>query len=161
MDIDRLEGRELDMLIAEKVMGFQRVEKPYIEEDVDGQVYRGIDVDWFTPEGRWIADPETNTDKIPPYSTYIDAAWEVVERVNEYAEQTHDREPIDWDNLLFQLQLVKWGDSWCAAFDAPRTEHEDDWYALKDFGGEGNQQYAARAETAPLAICRAALKAVK
>lgn len=56
-------GRELDALVAEKVMGYKRLEPT---------------LDW--PE-RWLCD-DRKLGGIPAYSTDIAAAWEVVEKLS-------------------------------------------------------------------------------
>lgn len=69
-------GREIDILIAEQVMGWQleideaklnRLNK-YFSRD-EGRNW------WRKPEGGWYSDP-------PSYSSDIAAAWQVVNRMN-------------------------------------------------------------------------------
>lgn len=98
-------GRELDALIAEKVMGW----KP--PEFIDG----------VSLERRWKND-RGEFDSLPRYSTDIAAAWEVVEKIG--------------------LIIGKNGPVWDA---------QDLWDL---------PVYFASADTAPHAICLAALKAV-
>lgn len=107
MNIDELQaGRELDALIAEKVMewtqcGFDEI----------GQEWTGI------PEG---GQPGYHS-VIPSYTTNIAAAWQVVEKLGmQCGFSIHEKEPFAMHN---GISLV--------------------------------------AETVPLAICRAALKAVQ
>ena len=109
MNVDKLEaGRELDALIAEKVMGYECV---CDEEPVDCPIHNKADL--YT---------------LRPYSTDIAAAWGVVEKL--------------------RLFVMPWGlDEWCAA------NQRDERLAFSDILESG--------ETAPLAICRAALKAKK
>ncbi len=105
-------GRELDALIAERVMDF--LKRP------DGY-YKGPD--WFyslEPEYGNMNGPKL----IPSYSTSIEAAWEVVKRMLS-------------KNNIFQLKKI--GVDWEADF-APHNDYGD---------------------TAPHAICLAALKAVE
>jgi hypothetical protein len=120
MDIDTMEaGRELDALIAEEVMGFavsmDGCDKPRIEEIINGR---------------------SRYDVLPPYSTSISAAWEVVEKIKS-------------------MGLAVWlgfeGGRWQAIFGI-----ENKYVVLPEAGGD----YEALAPTAPLAICRAALRAV-
>lgn len=61
-------GRELDALIAEKVMGWERLEKI------------------LHPPGPYEMNAWGNM--IPHYSTDIDAAWEVVEKMHSMRLQT-------------------------------------------------------------------------
>jgi len=104
-------GRELDALVAEKVMGFW-----------DVQMYEGK-----------LVHGENNTNgwpmQTPCYSTEIAAAWEVVEKVGRATE-------IRWHPKAEQRVVVMIG-----VYDTP--------------GG------VAEAETLPLAICLAALEAVR
>ena len=102
-------GRELDALVAEKVMGLAA-----------------------------------------PYSTDIAAAWLVVEhmhaRLDPAAQGAHQ--------LLTLMCVGHYRDCWAASFDFELT---DDWHEADRIGA---YPFAARAETAPLAICLAALRTV-
>lgn len=102
-------GRELDALVAEKVMGWKSVEHRF--ED---------------PFHRWdgIA-PEHGSHRftVPDFSTDIAAAWEVVEKLND---------------LILERDVTAEGTRYNVVIDGIET-----W-----------------AETAPHAICLAALKAV-
>lgn len=125
-------GRELDALVAEKVMGegvpdgYERVGDHWEKEepifDDDGAYTRS----WQIVE--WPA----------LYSTHIAGAWQVVERLAE---------KWDWEigfaNLTEELAGMKRG-----------------WYALLVTAEDYCGQPVAYGETAPLAICLAALKAV-
>jgi hypothetical protein len=110
-------GRELDALVAEKVMG-----------------YPGAAV------GGW-----SNPHVTPlPYSTDIDAAWSVVEHMAR-------------DGFAFSLWRSDGnGSRSLAGFNCPLGPCEkhgnpyDNWHGSRDI----------RADTVPLAICRAALEAV-
>lgn len=111
--VTRDAGRELDALVAEKVMGW----KPCVTQDHPGWVY---------------FDSGAGGGKIAPaFSTDIAAAWEVVEKLSpRYAIRIlNDATP---------------GPSWCC-----EMAH-----------GYGND-IEVEAETAPLAICRAALEAIE
>ena len=104
-------GREMNELIAEKIMGWIKY-NPNIstEYNFDG---------WFIkcPDGLGLC---VESDDWSP-STDMTAAWQVVEKMD----------------MPFYL------------------ERKDDWFAM--FGDE--LDYSANADTAPLAICRAALLA--
>lgn len=110
-------GRELDALIAEKVMGFETVNfkssDPHeiiVTKDAEGNMRMAV----------------------PFYSTDIAAAWEVVEKLRDtWAIELHGRDGA-WSCL------VEEGDEVTAHFIA-----------------------IAEADTAPLAICLAALKVVE
>lgn len=98
-------GRELDALVAEKVMGLKV---------------------WQQGRSRFY---ETNTsvyNAVPPYSTSTEAAWQVVEKINLFSEY-----------VLYRLN----SGSWVVCEPGPIIEF-------------------ARGETAPHAICLAALAAV-
>lgn len=129
MSIDEMPaGRELDALVAEKVMGFVRVADD--TSDYHG-VRHGTEV--LLPPGETLHSLREWLPRSGPiafgyfvtqrYSTDIAAAWQVVERM---------RNP--------DFRLNKDGDWGCS------------------FGGE--LRFVGLAPTAPLAICRAALKAV-
>ena len=115
-------GRELDAIVAGKVMGCT------VANDESG---------W--PHCR--CKPRTHETLflgIPRYSTHIAAAWQVVETMCE-----RDQRP----------DLVHNGDAWIVSVTGPKGD-----------GAEGLLSsmyvYRAKADTAPLAICLAALKAV-
>ena len=76
-------GRELDALVAEKVMGMVD-NRP---SGRSGEMW-GI-MDWYAPgEPVWVGD-------FPLYSTDISAAWEVVEKMREkgFYLDTNNRQP--------------------------------------------------------------------
>jgi len=117
-------GRELDVLLAEKIMGWT--------------VHHA-------KEGGWGAPPANVrlgaiSEYIPAYSTDIAAAWEAVEKIGRRVASK--RCVVDF--------ILEWDHSencWCAgwayySYDGPQYE------------------FAGKAETAPLAICLAALDAV-
>lgn len=107
-------GRELDALVAEKVMG---IKLP------TALIYRPCDV----------PDPKVLDDIIlPHFSTDIAAAWEVVEKMKS-----------------FQLNLSN-GNGYWACFFKDNTKNGE-WSCPTTITYES-------AETAPLAICLAALK---
>lgn len=117
---DHQAGLELDALIAEKVMGYERW-----EEDL------------------WVATSDGFADELPHFSTDIAAAWEVVEKMR--VQGVH-------------LGVAPWG--------------KDEWEAFEkmDHLNEARQWVSSRGDdcvhvfgvdTAPLAICRAALAAVE
>jgi hypothetical protein len=99
-------GRELDALVAEKIMGW-KVE------------YGELGHEHFTENGE--------IKFLPFYSTNISDAWEVVEKFDDIS--------VSKDKKEFLCEIVV-------------------------FNGNIGRVYEAYAETAPLAICLAALKAV-
>jgi hypothetical protein len=64
-------GRELDALVAEKVIGLKPFQKRWVQGIHSGYVQAWLDSD----------DKEIYPYTLPEYSTSIDAAWEVVERI--------------------------------------------------------------------------------
>jgi hypothetical protein len=112
-------GRELDTLIAEKVMDMESAgDDPMLQWGINGPM--------------WKARSGYHWDRLPAFSTDIAAAWQVVEKLGGH------------------LDIIHWADSdtWQVNFGSrdgrrPYTMPQDDW-----------------GETAPLAICRAALAAV-
>lgn len=104
-------GRELDALVAEKVMGYPG----------DGNV-------WY------VTGDYANPDSIPEYSTDIAAAWEVVEKMKH--------------------------SSW--SFSIRSSDDCEAEFSLNDgkFLQNADTVGMGRGDTAPYAICLAALKAV-
>lgn len=122
-------GRELDALVAERVMGWTRPPR--------GRVT------WTAPEGYG-----TSFGAVPRYSTDIAAAWLVVEQT---AALVVERDDYTFNHLtLCQLGIQA---GWAASYDTIIDDYE--WH-------EHVERYprSARSETAPLAICRAALRAL-
>lgn len=118
MNIDKMEaGRELDALVAEKVMGW----------NVCGTADN---------DRAGIAPGQTaSAVRIPPYSTDIAAAWEVVERIIEIEKAKKTYLPV------FSVQMAP--DGFSAVLQV----------------GMGCEIVVENSSTASLAICRAALKA--
>ena len=127
MNIDEMEaGRELDALVAEKVMGFYWRD---VNEHQRALCPPGID-DFF--EILWGEDLDKY---VPDYSTDITAAWLVVEKHPHYFILSRTN---DWRGPGMLGDPKKW----VCRFYAP-------------------ERFKVVADTAPLAICRAALKAVQ
>lgn len=115
-------GRELDALVAERVMGLTS----FKHDGYDGECAK-CGFEWDPHRG----GPGTACPIPDPYSTDIAAAWEVVEKL-------------------------------CASGKGFTLEHPGFSPGTPDihvFASFGMSPYMV-AETAPLAICRAALKAV-
>jgi hypothetical protein len=113
-------GREMDALVAEKVMGYRWLKVNGIKALFPPDL-KPSDVDWFPEDDpldlvRW------------PYSTDIAAAWEVVEHNHDVSVEHRAMSSTPWA-VTFQ-------------------RHMD------------GTEFTGFADTAPLAICRAALKAV-
>ena len=94
--------------------------------------------------------PNNNMDLLPDYSGEMSPAWSVAERINKMIFDEQLELGRDYNNLT--LECVGYTTGYAASFDCI-IDHE--WY--EDIT---NYDYAARGETAPLAICRAALLAV-
>jgi hypothetical protein len=62
-------GRDLDVLVATKVMGWVRLDD-------------GVDPHTSEPFERWRRSDGSKYSGIPSYSTSIEAAWEVVEKLH-------------------------------------------------------------------------------
>jgi hypothetical protein len=144
-------GRELDALIAEKVMGWKPRQSKHGYWNLDGpngEHFTDIDRRDYTAQ----YDKETGQkvqqapwweyfwDEIPFYSTNIADAWEVVEKLGR------------WRGFDFMLVMP----------NPEQTFHlhtyEAGWYEATNDGPE--RRVVSDADTAPLAICIAALKAV-
>lgn len=113
-------GRELDALVAEKVMELKNIRKLNTEAIKD----------FVYDRPNLITGLHVIEDLVPEYSTDIAAAWEVVERLAEYHGNKCD---LDYGEFLEGLWTVRFG-----------------------FGND-----SCSAETAPHAICLAALKVVE
>lgn len=123
-------GRELDALIAEKVMGIE-VEVYDFASGRQGYFYKG-----------------TLAAHIPEYSTSIEAAWEVVEKLTEgdkiYFEVTRYRS-YPYEGMRSQGGLD----------GPPHKQFYRARFSSVEKSGTGDS------DTAPHAICLAALKAVE
>ena len=104
-------GRELDALVAEKVMGWRRIESTNLFLIGPKHIEGGFPA--------------------PHYSTDISAAWQIVEKF---------KMTITPNNCYPHVKA-----KWCADVEL-KGSHE---------------LWLAGAETAPLAICRAALRAME
>lgn len=116
-------GRELDALIAQKVFGFKLID----------QAQLGRKDKWY-----WHGEA---TVLVPPYSSHIVAAWQVVEKLKiikapDYTDELNDM-PIFVRFLPYE---GKWEAGWARSYY--------------------QQAYLCEADTAPHAICLAALKAM-
>lgn len=137
-------GRELDALVAEKVMQFDHKHKINgCEEDCwyDVCEYCGLEFHCEDTSGR--------CEGYPHYSTDIAAAWQVVDRIAQLVIADENAERLNY------LRLEQNDSSgYSATFGFPYMENEE-------WANTANQyDCSARADSAPLAICLAALKAV-
>lgn len=125
-------GREMDALVAEKVMGLT-----VVPDLISGSGFRATDMSRpsaFQPELE-PPMPLFEANPIKPYSTDIAAAWEVVEKIRLNATLDHIEERHEAEGV--------WVVQFCA-----KTSNEPWWHEH------------AYGDTVPLAICRAALLAV-
>lgn len=122
-------GRELDALVAEKVMGWRPMQGGVsMEIGEKGDLWEDGSRKWYGKDG----DPRPmRLLPSPKFSTDIASAWLVVEKTD----------PV----FSWVLSRAQDGD-----YDVSMTFHATDYEIV----------YEATADTAPLAICRAALKAV-
>lgn len=120
--IDLPAGRELDALIAEKVMGWAPVH--------DGLNFRWADGGDYEKRHRYVCDWSPSTD--------IAAAWQVVERMDS----------LGWYLTIDRLSSGERVRFWRCEWMRYTEENEKCGDCWED------------ADTAPLAICRAALEAV-
>ena len=129
MNVDEMPaGQELDVLIAEKVLGWIRHEQETEWDHI-------ISVHWTMPNSTTVLD-------FPRFSQDIAAAWEVVEQITRpYGVSLRLVGPEYADDWTFSS-------GWHATFIESR-------YTFTDVG-EGST-----ADTASLAICRAAYKFVE
>lgn len=138
-------GRELDALVAEKVMGWRRSLGCFDNRNnwnPEGVILVPFPGTEYGPKREWTTNPITNTRNVPHYSTDIAAAWEVVERLRENGWVIGigiDDEP--WEDP------AGGGTHGCSLLgcNRGRTDATD----IREY-----------ADTTPLAICLAALKAV-
>lgn len=115
-------GRDLDALVAEKVMGWLNNEKDTLAPGMWGIM------DWRADGTPFLAA------NFPSYSTDITAAWEVVDRLSSDGSWVlHGQEGLGWEAEL--------------NYQNGRFLQNEDTVSI----GRGN--------TAPHAICLAALKA--
>lgn len=92
----------------------------------------------------YMDDPEGNSGEVPEYSTDIAAAWEVVERVSAGLNKFAREFWIQRENVG-KFPEFEW--SYSACFQKDHSDH--------------SCAYHATAETAPHAICLAALKTLE
>lgn len=127
-------SREIDELIADKVMGLKRKSR------IHGTT---SEIDIYTANPYFfgsVRKEDLHHVQPRPYSTNIADAWEVVEKLGR------------WHGFDFMIVMP----------DPEQTFHlrtyEAGWYEATNDGPE--RRVVSDADTAPLAICLAALKAV-
>jgi hypothetical protein len=129
MSIDQLPaGREMDALVAEKVMGWIGIEGKH-----GHPLEKGPFKDCDCPSHSY------QRQEIPHYSSDIAAAWEVAEKLGLAIIPQSSKNGFRW--LACDVKLISYKGDRIEVFPVDDTEYSCD--------------------TAPLAICRAALKAVE
>jgi hypothetical protein len=101
-------GRELDTLVAEKVMGIT----PLLVED-ELHVFT-VNRRFLQPGDYYYLDTDNSRIEVPHYSTDIAAAWQVVERLHELHRND--------TSVIYCLSLTKWNEMYYCGF----TELKDD-----------------------------------
>ncbi len=148
---ERVAGRELDAEVAEKVMGLDP--QGFAEHQWSG--WESIDTHPYCMLRycrQCLEGESKNCDHhipliecippIPLFSTDIAAAWEVVEKV------CLNNGAFTWEDAFARFSLEQWNNNYWVAM----------WHELDEgFVNHGS----AQANTVPLAICLAALKAVE
>jgi hypothetical protein len=135
-------GRELDELIADKVMGLE---------------WRPLKM-YYAPEGWYPKDydgPNPHPyglpgyqDELPAYSSEMGAAWQVAEKMT--VRMGYDNPDFEWRGPLFKPE-----NRYLTAEGYPLGT--TCWYVVVEMEG---RRLAICADTAPHAICLAALQAV-
>lgn len=130
-------GRELDALVAEKVMGWKRRQCSVFTDiqwlmslDTDGQDVLGVTYRSDAAPIYWQG--------LPDYSTSIAAAWEVVEKVTEHFAARKHR--------TAEFGCHQFGRWWKAYWTQVVDTCPPEWHA--------------RCDSLPEAICKASLLAV-
>lgn len=121
-----MDNRQIDIAIAEKVMGWKGIK-------------RGENPGFDYVGKKPLSDGQNSRDNylIPPYSTDIAAAWQVVEKMRL----------LGWRFEIFDTVRH----SWWARFGRGEFNHyENEW----------DEEHIADENSCTLAICLAALKAV-
>lgn len=166
-EIDKLEGRELDAAVAEHVLGWRKRRGPAYDYDgpceafdilVPPQITSAEFDDGFIWPPRGVVKPWYFC---KPWSTDLVAAFAVAQHMAERLFRRVPGEPgyladSELNSLtLAQCSSLESDGTWFAAFQV-----FDPW--PEDFEPEhiAGLRAVALARTAPLAICRAALKAV-
>lgn len=128
--MDLKPGRELDALVAEKVMGWS---------DCKASDEHGCAIG-YTPY--WKRETY-GCEVVPYYSTSISDAWEIVEKISQKESPSGD---------CFHFFIDKDDEDYWCCFDS-RVPHKDGGMNVID-------RFEANSNSAPHAICLAALKAV-
>ena len=140
LDIDSLPaGPELDRLVAERVMGLIPCSSRFYTPLIAGSC------NVITCEHTGITPlPCFDPKEPPPYSANISRAWEVVEKMQSIYQDISVHSIEDEQGIRWMCDIACWK-------KGKSEEDFSDWTV--------KWQVDARAHSAPLAICRAALRA--
>lgn len=105
---------------------------------------------WWKVFGMIPTPPNNDMNLLPDYSGESAPAWSVVEHIHKMIYEEKLKHVEDYNYLC--LECLGYSSGYAASFDCLL---DDEWY--EDIT---NYKYSARGETAPLAICRAALLAL-
>ncbi len=142
MSIDEHEaGRETDVCVAEAVMGYKK--RVFAGQDPESLWDDAAIFDIMEDTGMTHTDGNGHAIASPLFSTSIAAAWEVVEQLAN-------------DNWIIS---IGWGNGRDGRKYAS-IQMSVDLFLEADLFNRPSTQMDAKALSAPLAICRAALKAV-
>jgi hypothetical protein len=142
-EIDRMEaGDAIDLLVAQRLFGWRRID----EDDEQPEAvpyYVGPNGEAFYPtvRAKFPNLPRTGRHELPPFSSDISAAWQVVEKTKERGWLVH---------------ILQCTDGFVVNAREYHLPADGDWG--KSMLASGLVQ--VEADTAQLAICRAALRAV-
>jgi len=88
-------GREIDILVAEQVMGWEIETDAVKLKRLNRYISRNAKNCWWrTPEGGWYCDP-------PSYSSEIAAAWHVVEKMKSKGRSLFLIQRFDENKVAF------------------------------------------------------------
>ena len=137
-EIDALHaGRELDALVAERVMG-------YTTSKMDGLPETDRYILW---ERVPLSDVGGIDRPLSHYSTSIADAWEVLEKIKAISLEAFTG--LDFPDECFVVAWDRSSKNWVAGF-----------HSIEGYEAGWVSDCRSVADTAPLAICRAAIKAV-
>ena len=123
-------GRELDALIAEKVMGLTRHDESYVAEGV-GKVLRFV---WRDGCGTCVYSGDMF---LPHYSTNIADAWTVVEKLVSTPGPNGDHHSVQVDYSGDAVVVIDENEDWQVSAIASTAPHAICLAALRAVSQEG------------------------
>ena len=140
-DIDQMPaGREMDALVAERVMGWELLSLGYVGTESETQRQREL--------SDWMERVEL---------TYVGSYW--IDVATDFWIEVDSWHPSQEDAPAFQVvdKMIANGWRFSLSYDPYRGEGKPAWRAsFCRFGGRANKAYSGQRDEA---ICRAALKA--